>query len=327
MGADGDTFAPGYDLIRDEGTDENRRGAINFIGAGVSVADDSANNETEVTIGGGGSSNSFETLSVPAGTNPVADSATDTLTLTETTPFTITGTAGTDTIDLTVEAGADFDAAGLIEANAVALGTDTTNAYVADLTAGTYIDVSGGGAETATVTVDVDATEIEAVTFGAGGNASNLWTINLSGTDPTLNWVSGGATLVGTMTADGLTVGSDEFLTMGADTLEFDATTNDFELSDDLTLTDTGPHLRLTDSTAGDDDWEFSADLDTLTLARTDGTTTTDVMLWLGTNAVRVPNLVSCDTIDTNAAGLLSCGTDSGGGGNSFETLAVPAGA
>ena len=45
-----DMFGPGYDLIRDEGTDENRRGTINFIGDAVSVADDSSNGETEVTI-------------------------------------------------------------------------------------------------------------------------------------------------------------------------------------------------------------------------------------------------------------------------------------
>ena len=40
-----------------------------------------------------------------------------------------------------------------IAANSVALGTDTTGNYVADLTAGTGISVSGGGSETATVTV------------------------------------------------------------------------------------------------------------------------------------------------------------------------------
>lgn len=52
--ADPDGFAPGYDLIRDDGTDENRRGALNLIGASVSCADDSANNETECTISASG---------------------------------------------------------------------------------------------------------------------------------------------------------------------------------------------------------------------------------------------------------------------------------
>src|SRR3990167_6517054 len=57
-----DDFPPGYDQIRDEGTNEPRRGTINFIGAGVSVADDSANNETEVTITGGAGAGTVETI-------------------------------------------------------------------------------------------------------------------------------------------------------------------------------------------------------------------------------------------------------------------------
>lgn len=87
-----------------------------------------------------------------------------------------------------------------ITTNAVALGTDTTGNYVTDLTAGTAIDVSGGGSETATVTVDWDSTEVEATTWGAGGNASNAWTFNLSGTDPVLTAVSGGFTMASSLT-------------------------------------------------------------------------------------------------------------------------------
>ena len=121
-----------------------------------------------------------------------------------------------------IEAGVDLDGdvtavdldTTVIAANAVALGTDTTGAYVSDLTAGTYIDVSGGGAETANVTVTMDATEVEAVTWGAGGNASNTWTVALSGTDPTMvfgsdeirlpnNVVVGGGSLSGKLAVDG----------------------------------------------------------------------------------------------------------------------------
>ena len=98
-------------------------------------------------------------------------------------------------------------AAATIAANAVALGTDTTNAYVADLAAGTAIDVSGGGAETATVTVDVDTTELEAFTLGAGGNASNVLTFNLSGTDPTLTAGSALITIGGALTSTGTITG------------------------------------------------------------------------------------------------------------------------
>ena len=47
-----------------------------------------------------------------------------------------------------------------IQANSIALGTDTTGNFVADLTAGEGIDVSGGGSENATITVSAeDATD------------------------------------------------------------------------------------------------------------------------------------------------------------------------
>lgn len=56
------------------------------------------------------------------------------------------------------------------------------------LVAGTAIDTTG-------VTVDWDSTEVEATTWGAGGNSSNLWTFNILGTDPTITIQSGGFTI------------------------------------------------------------------------------------------------------------------------------------
>ena len=127
-----------------------------------------------LTWGSGGSSNSFETLVVPAGTNPVADSSTDTLTITETSFLTITGTAGTDTIDVT-QVTTDLGTDGLIAANAVALATDTTGAYVADLLGTTNeIDVSGGGAENATVTVGIPASPVFTTSADISGSDPRL---------------------------------------------------------------------------------------------------------------------------------------------------------
>jgi plastocyanin len=65
-------------------------------------------NGTDATGGGGGSSNSFETIAVAGQSNVVADSATDTLTLVAGTGITITTTSGTDTITIasTVSGGA-----------------------------------------------------------------------------------------------------------------------------------------------------------------------------------------------------------------------------
>jgi len=78
----------------------------------------------------GSGGNSFETMAVPAGASVVADTATDTLTLTEDTFLTLTGTAATDTIAIT-QVTTDLGTDGLIAANAVALTTDTTGNYAA----------------------------------------------------------------------------------------------------------------------------------------------------------------------------------------------------
>lgn len=141
------------DVIYYNGTDWVRLGAgtsgqvLHTNGAGA--------NPTWDTDDTGGTVNSFATISVPAGTSPVADSSTDTLTITETTPFVITGTAATDTIDITVEAGADFDASGLIKADSVALTTDTTGNYVASVATTAPITGGAAGSEGAALTIGI----------------------------------------------------------------------------------------------------------------------------------------------------------------------------
>lgn len=81
------------------------------------------------------SQNIFQTMSTPAGTSPVADSPTDTLTYTAGTGVTITGDSTTDTIDIAV---AD---------------TSATNELPL---AGSYIDISGSPLST----VSFDPTEL-----------------------------------------------------------------------------------------------------------------------------------------------------------------------
>ena len=70
------------------------------VSNGTLTAD--ADGNYSLTTGGGAAGNSFETIDVPAGTDPVAESSTDTLIITETSPLVITGTAATDTIDITM---------------------------------------------------------------------------------------------------------------------------------------------------------------------------------------------------------------------------------
>lgn len=62
----------------------------------VAAAGDCPSGDT----GGGG--NTFETINAPSGTDPVADSSTDTLNVTCSGGLTCTGDSGTDTIDLVV---------------------------------------------------------------------------------------------------------------------------------------------------------------------------------------------------------------------------------
>ena len=76
-----------------------------------------------------------------------------------------------------------------VDANSIALSTDTTGDYVASLVAGTAIDV-GAAAEGGTPTVDFDATELGTTTFGSG--SSIVWTFNASGgTDPSFTFGDG----------------------------------------------------------------------------------------------------------------------------------------
>ena len=120
----------------------------------------------------GGTINSFETIAVPAGTAPVADLSTDTLTLTETSPLVITGTAATDTIDMTWSS-VDLGADGTIQANAVALTTDTTGSYAAG-------DAEAGNATGLVCTDCVGSSDIAANVIVADDVAATLDTHMLS---------------------------------------------------------------------------------------------------------------------------------------------------
>lgn len=97
-------FSPRTAVTKNSGAEIIQR-KINFIdGSGVSITvnEDAPDSAIDVTVGLSGSgSNSFETISVPSGTSPVADSSTDTLTLTSSDgSVVIIGNSSTDTIDL-----------------------------------------------------------------------------------------------------------------------------------------------------------------------------------------------------------------------------------
>jgi hypothetical protein len=79
------------------------RTIINFIGAGVTCVDDGSDSSDCTIPGGAGSQNLFETIDAPTGTDPVADTTTDTLQLlTSGSTITITGSAAGDSLDFDV---------------------------------------------------------------------------------------------------------------------------------------------------------------------------------------------------------------------------------
>ena len=128
----------------------------------------------DFTEGGtsGGTSDSFKTIQVDAGTNPVADSATDVLTLTSSDgSILITGNSATDTIDLTVvggAAGGDVDGPASATDNAIARFDGTTGKLIQNSGA-TLSDL--GVLSTANVTI-TSLTSGSILFAGSGGDVS-----------------------------------------------------------------------------------------------------------------------------------------------------------
>lgn len=102
-------FKPQLTVRKNEGTDI-RRPRLNFDDTASvtwTVTDDTTNLEIDISATATAASvgaNAFTTIDAPAGTDPVATSPTDTLTLTSTgSTVDITGTAGTDTVNFDVD--------------------------------------------------------------------------------------------------------------------------------------------------------------------------------------------------------------------------------
>ena len=107
-----------------------------------------------------------------------------------------------------------------ITANSVALGTDTTGDYIAAVSAGTAIDISGSGGEGATATVNVDLSELSTSTTDGDGdyfvvvdtvNAQRKLTkgnINISGFNNDAGYSTTTGTVTSVATGGGLTGGT-----------------------------------------------------------------------------------------------------------------------
>lgn len=136
-----------------------------------------------VGSGSGSSSNSFETINAPAGTDPVADSATDTLNVTCAGGLTCTGTAATDTLDFTMGTASLATALAANGANCSAgnypLGVDASGAAESCTADGpsTYAaSVSAGGPATTATALAADPADCAANQYANAIAASGALT-------------------------------------------------------------------------------------------------------------------------------------------------------
>lgn len=166
-------------------------------------------------------------------------------------------TCGTNTINIPAAGGtlavSATAAATLSAAGDIGVTTSPASAATVVGTGRTFtggVGIAALGDLSADRTVTLDLTELSTATLGAG--AFTTLTFDSGATDPV--FTAGNATI--TLTPGG----------------------SDFIVADDIEMQDPTPHMRLTDTTAGDDDWEWSTDADVAVLATTDGTTTRNLL-------------------------------------------------
>lgn len=143
--------------------------------------------------------NLFQTIDAPSGTDPVADSSTDTLTLTAGGGVTVTGDATTDTVTIAaVDTSATNELQNLFSTVSTTSGTAPVadaNADTLTLTAGTGITITG---DSSTDTITIAATgggafnsaDVDDAVWSDGATEAEIqYTYNLSsGTDPVVKY-------------------------------------------------------------------------------------------------------------------------------------------
>jgi hypothetical protein len=161
--------AGGTVIVQDEGTPlASPTGTLNFIGAGVTAVLNGA--VADITIGGGGgSSNSFETINTDVTGPIVADSATDTATFVGGNGITTTGTAGSDTItwdaDIDEDKGLEFVSA------KIAVNIDDTKGLDFDISGQIYVAIDEmSGLHFVTGVLAVNIEETKGLSFDGDGD-------------------------------------------------------------------------------------------------------------------------------------------------------------
>ena len=135
-----DEFGPGYNEIQEEGTAVTKRRRFNFIGSGVTAADDSANGRTNITISAGSG--------ITIGTTAIT-SGTDTRVL-----FDDAGTVGEDAGFVYVKGTDTATLGNLALTNPLPVASGGTNASSASITA--FNNITGYTASGATGTTSTN---------------------------------------------------------------------------------------------------------------------------------------------------------------------------
>jgi hypothetical protein len=142
-------------------------GSVSSEGGTFTVSSNATNANTGSTIVFRDASGNFSAGTITAALSGNASTATSAAALTTARNIALSGDVTGNT---------NFDGSGnvsittTIAANSVALGTDTTGNYVAGITAGTAIDVSGSGSEGASPTINVDLSELSTSTTNGDGD-------------------------------------------------------------------------------------------------------------------------------------------------------------
>lgn len=142
-------------------------GSVSSEGGTFTVTSNATNANTGSTTVFRDASGNFSAGTITAALSGNASTATSAAALTTARNIALSGDVTGNT---------NFDGSGnvsittTIAANSVALGTDTTGNYVAGITAGTAIDVSGSGSEGASPTINVNLSELSTSTTNGDGD-------------------------------------------------------------------------------------------------------------------------------------------------------------
>lgn len=280
----------------DSGTSPTAEGSDTLVltSPDITISGDSSTDTITFSVPASAKGNAFETIDCPAGTDPVASSPTDTLTLSTDANLTITGDSSTDTIAFAIPnlSGTNTGDQNLFETISCPAGTNP----VADSTTDTLTLTASDGNITITGTAGTDTVDFTIPNLsGTNTGDQNIWsTIDCpAGSDP-----------VPDGTSDTLTLTADANMTITGN-----STTDTIAFAiPNLSGTNTGDQsLFETISCPAGTNPVADSTTDTLTLTASDGNITITGTSGTDTVDFTIPNLSGTNTGDQNLFQTIAC--------------------